>query len=182
MKAARPDATEAADTTALRRVASGEVGALGEVYDRHARSLLAFVARVAGGADAEDLVHTVFVRAARLAATYDGRATSARSWLFGIAAKVMQERRRSFTRGLRALLRVRSSEVAPAEPALGSRRDVEKALATLTEAKRVVVLLADLEGFTCEEIARMLDIPVGTVWTRLYHARRELRAFCEGAS
>jgi RNA polymerase sigma-70 factor (ECF subfamily) len=65
---------------------------------------------------------------------------------------------------------------------LESRRDVEKAVATLTEAKRVVLLLADLEGFTCEEIAAMLGIPVGTVWTRLHHARRELRAFYEEPS
>jgi len=38
-----------------------------------------------------------------------------------------------------------------------------------------VLLLAEVEGFSCPEIAEMLDIPVGTVWTRLHHARRELR-------
>jgi RNA polymerase sigma-70 factor (ECF subfamily) len=176
------DSGDHADTNALRRVAGGETSALGDLYDRHARALVTFVARVTGRSDAEDVVHTVFVRAAQLAKNYDGRAATARAWLFGITAKVLQERRRSFVRSVRAFLRVSSAEPVPTTPGLESRRDVEKAVATLTEAKRVVVLLADLEGFTCEEIASMLSIPVGTVWTRLHHARRELRAFYEGKS
>ena len=168
---------DGADTAALRRVAAGDVKALGEVYDRHARSLLTFIARVSGPVDAEDVAHTVFVRAARLASSYDGRAASARSWLFGITAKVLQERRRSFVRGVRALLRLDSTSAPSVIPGVGSRTDIERGLAALTEAKRVVILLADLEGFTCDEIAKMLRIPVGTVWTRLHHARRELRKF-----
>jgi RNA polymerase sigma factor (sigma-70 family) len=174
-------ARDDADTTALRRVAAGDVTALGEVYDRHARSLLTFIARVSGPIDAEDIAHTVFVRAARLAGSYDGRAASARSWLFGITAKVLQERRRSFVRGVRALLRLDSTAAVSVIPAMGSRTDIERGLAALTEAKRAVILLADLEGFTSDEIARMLAIPVGTVWTRLHHARRELRKFYEEA-
>ncbi len=49
------------------------------------------------------------------------------------------------------------------------------ALGRLTEEKRVVVLMVDAEGFTGEEVARALDIPLGTVWTRLHYAREELR-------
>lgn len=173
---------EASDAGALERIASGDVSALGELYDRHARALLAFVSRAIGPADAEDVTHTVFVRAARLAGTYDGRSSSARSWLFGIAVKVLQERRRSFRRTVRALVRVRSTAPSATEPMFDARNDIEKALHSLSEAKRVVVLLADLEGFTCDEIARMLGIPVGTVWTRLHHARRELRNSIEGSS
>jgi len=100
----------AADSEALQRVALGEVGALGAVYDRHARALLDFAARMAGRADAEDIVHTVFVRAARLAGVYDHRFPSARSWLYGITSKVIQERRRSFVRTVRALMRSRPGD------------------------------------------------------------------------
>ena len=46
-------------------------------------------------------------------------------------------------------------------------------------AKRTVLVLAEVEGFSCEELATMLSIPIGTVWTRLHHARRELRRFYE---
>jgi RNA polymerase sigma-70 factor (ECF subfamily) len=49
------------------------------------------------------------------------------------------------------------------------------ALAGLKESKRIVLLLAEVEGLSAEEIATALDVPVGTVWARLHHARREVR-------
>jgi RNA polymerase sigma-70 factor (ECF subfamily) len=168
------------DSAAFKRVAAGEIGALGDVYDRHARSLLEFVARAVGREEGEDVVHTVFVRAARLAPTYDGRSSSARAWLYGIAVRVLQERRRSLGRAFRAFMRLHSDEPRSTVPTVDHRADVERALRILSEAKRVVLLLVDLEGFTCAEVAVMLGIPVGTVWTRLYHARREMRDFYEG--
>lgn len=168
---------EAPDIAALARIAAGDIGALGELYDRHARALLKFASRCVGARDAEDLVQSTFVRAAKVAATFDGRSSSARAWLFGIAARLVQERRRSLARFARALLRFDAS-VASAS-ASDSRADLQKGLLRLTESKRVVLLLAEVEGFTCEEIATMLGVAVGTVWTRLHHARREMRAFYE---
>ena len=165
------------DAEALRRVARGEVGALGDVYDRHVHALLEFTARAVGRADAEDVVHSVFVRVAKQAGSYDGRAPSARPWLYGIASRVLQERRRSVVRTLRALLRHGAATPAPQTPALDARRDLARGLGALPEGKRVVLLLAEVEGFSCGEIAEMLRIPVGTVWGRLHHARRHLRAF-----
>lgn len=173
-----PPASEDAD--ALARVARGDLGALGELYDRHARALLAFASRAVGAADAEDVVQSTFVRAAKAASSYDGRGASARPWLFGIAARLIQERRRAFARLTRALLRFDVSPSAP--PEAGDRRDMRRGLLRLTEAKRVVLLLAEVEGFTCEEIAKMLGVPIGTVWTRLHHARRDMRAFYEETS
>jgi RNA polymerase sigma-70 factor (ECF subfamily) len=64
-------------------------------------------------------------------------------------------------------------------PTTGDRNDVARALETLSEAKRVVVVLSEVEGFSCQEIADMMEIPVGTVWTRLHHARNELRTYFE---
>jgi RNA polymerase sigma-70 factor (ECF subfamily) len=156
------------------------VGALGEVYDRHAVALLRFAARAASQHEAEDLVQATFVRVVQIAARYDGRSSSARSWLIGITARLIQERRRSLTRFSRALTRL--AEIAEISPhgALtndSARTDLERGLATLSEAKRLVVVLAEIEEYTCEEIARMLEVPVGTVWTRLHHARKELRSF-----
>jgi RNA polymerase sigma factor (sigma-70 family) len=60
-------------------------------------------------------------------------------------------------------------------PALHARTDVERALAQLSEAKRVTLLMAEVEGMSCAEIASALKVPIGTVWTRLHAARRELR-------
>ena len=68
-------------------------------------------------------------------------------------------------------------------PSDAHRWDLERGLGELSDAKRVVLILAEVEGYTCEEIAGMLRVPVGTVWTRLHHARKELRAFYgEGSS
>ena len=169
------------DADVLGRIGRGDVGALGELYDRHATALLGFATRCTGAQDAEDLVQATFVRAARSAGTFDGRTTSARSWLFGITAHLVQERRRSFARLARALLRFDVSAVTGASTSHQDeeRNDLRKGLDRLTESKRVVLLLAEVEGFTCEEIASMLAVPVGTVWTRLHHARREMRAFYE---
>jgi RNA polymerase sigma-70 factor (ECF subfamily) len=50
----------------------------------------------------------------------------------------------------------------------------------LSQPKRVTLLLAEVEGLSCPEIAAALDIPVGTVWTRLHKARRELRQLLDG--
>ena len=60
-------------------------------------------------------------------------------------------------------------------PALDARTDVERALARVSEAKRITLLMAEVEGLSCAEIAETLAIPIGTVWTRLHAARRELR-------
>ncbi len=167
---------------ALARVAHGEIGALGELYDRHARALLGFARRCTSPHDAEDIVQTTFIRAARGAAAFTSTNGSVRSWLFGIAAHVVRERRRSLARLARALLR---SDVGPLASGTSwrddERDDLRRGLHRLTEPKRIVLLLVEVEGFTCVEVATMLDVPVGTVWTRLHHARREMRVFLEEA-
>jgi RNA polymerase sigma-70 factor (ECF subfamily) len=174
-----PPSDRAPDTEALVRVAAGDLGALGEVYDRHASAVLRFAARAAGPHDAEDVVQATFIKAARIASTYDGRGDSARSWLFGIAARQIQGRRRSLARFARALARLAETTSSSVTAEHIPRSDLERGLDSLSDAKRIVIVLAEVEGYTCEELARMLSIPVGTVWTRLHHARKELRAFYE---
>jgi RNA polymerase sigma-70 factor (ECF subfamily) len=168
------------DADLLARVAAGDVGALGALYDAFAPGLLRFARRAAGADDAEDIVQTVFLRVLRIAHTFDARAPSARPWLFAITARVVLERRRSLRRLAAALVSLSAHALPAARNTGEARADVEHGLNALTTAKRTVLILAEVEGFTCDEIASMLGIPVGTVWTRLHHARRELRRFCEG--
>ena len=94
------------DAEILRRVAAGDVEALGALYDRHARALLGFVRRAAPSDDAEDVVQNVFLRALSCAGRFDPDAASARPWLFGIAVQIARERRRSVRRFAAALLRL----------------------------------------------------------------------------
>ena len=174
---ARTEARRATDAEVLARVAAGEIAALGELYDRYHEPVRRFVGRATGGAgDVDDLVHQTFLSAAKSAARYDGRPTC-RPWLMGIAAQHLKRRRQAFGRLFAVLDTLRHRRVASADPrsTLDAWSDVERALARLGEAKRVTFLMAEVEGCTCAEIAEALAIPIGTVWTRLHAARRELR-------
>ncbi|MDB4971792.1 MAG: polymerase sigma-54 factor RpoN [Myxococcaceae bacterium] len=163
------------DGALLARVAQGDVRALAKIYDQYATMMLRFARRLGAADEAEDVVQSVFLRVVRLSTGFDPSVASARPWLFAITMRVVQERRRSLRRlaaamsALTAQKRSRSTASAP------DSSDLERGLAKLSHAKRSVVLLAEVEGFSCDEIASMLQIPVGTVWTRLHHARRELR-------
>jgi len=178
------DVPQPSDPELLRRLASGEIGALGELYDRYHAPIRRFVARATADAeDVDDLVHATFLAAATSAAQFDGRA-SCRPWLIGIAVQHLRRRRRAFGRllALLASLRgVKSAAVDP-RPALQARSDIERALLRVSENQRVAFLMAEVEEMSCAEIAAALQIPIGTVWTRLHAARRELRRALEEGS
>jgi RNA polymerase sigma-70 factor (ECF subfamily) len=173
---------EETDADLVRRVADGDLSPLGVLYDRHHEGVRQFVARAtAGGADAEDLTHEAFLTLAKIASRYDGR-TSARPFLLGIAAQLVRRRRRGLMRWAQALTafagNTTSQRVRTPEEHASTTQDLQRfdeTLARLTEEKRLVFLLVEREGLSGEEVARALDIPVNTVWTRLHHARNELR-------
>ena len=158
----------------MRRLAGGDTGALGELYDRHSRSLRRFLARATADAeDVDDLVHATFLAAGEIAARYDGR-LCCRPWLIGIAAQLLRRRRRTFGR-LFAFL----SSLAARRPAAsihGRRcrraRDVERALLALSEPKRITLPDGRGRGDDLPGDRGGAQIPIGTVWTRLHAARR----------
>lgn len=180
-----PLLAEPSDAEALLAVSEGRIGALGLLYDRYSVVVYEFVRRATSDAhDVDDLVQATFLSAAKAAATHDGR-QNCRPWLIGIAARLLYRRRRGLSRWARALreLTIRDADnYADPDQQLTARDEVQRldaALAQLSEAKRVVLLLAEAEQQSCDEIARALQIPVGTVWTRLHHARRDLRRLLE---
>ncbi|MFT3926862.1 MAG: sigma-70 family RNA polymerase sigma factor [Myxococcales bacterium] len=166
---------ETDDVEVLKRVAASDMHALGVLYDRYAPMLLRFARRLGGREDAEDMVQSVFLRVVKRAKSFNPGAISARPWLFAIAVHVAQERRRSLRRFATALSAVTSHASTTEAERMGERSELERCLAALSLQKRTVLLLFEVEGFDGEEIARMLSIPVGTVWTRLHHARRDMR-------
>jgi RNA polymerase sigma factor (sigma-70 family) len=181
-KPAAGDTVEASDAELMRGLASGDLGALGELYDRYHAPLRRFIARATRDAeDVDDLVHGTFLAAAKGAERYDGRALS-RPWLIGIAVLLLRRRRQSLGRFLAVLSTLRGTALLSRDPrpALHARTDVERALRRLSEAKRITVLMAEVEGLSCTEIATALGVPIGTVWTRLHAARRELRQILDG--
>jgi RNA polymerase sigma-70 factor (ECF subfamily) len=176
------------DAELLHEVAGGDLGALGEVYDRYARDVWRAVQRTLGDAgDVEDVVHGMFLKLPGIAPSYDGRA-SCRGWLCGIGVRLALRHTRGLRRFRRMLssfaetLAVRSS-ADPERRASGNEAltVLEEALARLSAKKRAAFVLVELEGLRPEEAARALEIPVATVRTRLFHAKNELRrALAEG--
>jgi RNA polymerase sigma-70 factor (ECF subfamily) len=178
---ARSETAQTSDADIFRKLAGGEIGALGELYDRYREPIRRFVARATSDADdVDDLVHATFLAAAKSASRYDGR-PSCRPWLVGIAAQLLRRRRQSFGHlfaVLSSLRGIRATATDP-RPALQAGADVEQALGRISEVKRIALLLAEVEGLSCAEIAAVLDVPIGTVWTRLHSARREMRRALE---
>ena len=81
------------DPEIMQRLGAGELGALGELYDRYQHPVRRYLARATSGAeDVDDLVHGTFLTAAKSAVRYDGSA-SCRPWLIGIATRLLRRRR-----------------------------------------------------------------------------------------
>lgn len=142
---------------------------------RYARAL------VGRGEDAEDLVQETLARAVARMNKSDGDLESIRnrkSYLFAILHNAhvdrMPERYRS--RNVVSIHDVANSLPVPANQSDRAEfNDLERALAQLPEEYRQVVLLVGLEGFTYKEVAETLDIPIGTVMSRLSRGREKLR-------
>jgi RNA polymerase sigma factor (sigma-70 family) len=165
----------------MRQVGEGDLSALGALYDRHHEGVRSFVRRATGGAaDADDVTQEVFLTLVKIAERYDGRA-SARPLLLGIAARLVHRRRRGLARWARALAGVATAVSPPSptpEDAASTSEEMRRfdaALARLSDDKRLTLLLIEREGLTGPEVARILDVPVNTVWTRLHYARADLR-------
>jgi len=184
-KSVQPSGAAISDQAALLELSQGQIGALGLLYDRYSEAVYEFVRRAANDqSDVDDIVQATFLSAAKTVASHDGKQTC-HTWLVGIAGRILYRRKRGLSRWMRALreLSIRDSEkYADPHRELSARDEMQRlssALAKLSEPKRVVLLLAEAEEQSCEEIARALQVPVGTVWTRLHHARRELKRLLE---
>jgi RNA polymerase sigma-70 factor (ECF subfamily) len=157
--------------------------ALGGLYARHKGMVCAALLRFAPAASAaeiEELAQDVFLALPAAAARYEERAKF-RSWLFGIAVR----KARAFSRKawIRRVVGAADGNAASPEPtpdrAAEHREAALRVLASLPRAQREVLVLHAVEGFEGEEIARILGISAGTVWTRLHRARRAVLAAAE---
>lgn len=162
------------------QAASIELTALGELYGAHARRLRGLLVRLGvPQRDAEDALHEVFVVACRRRKSLRDEGAIV-GWLNGIALAVAASARRRAK--LRRFLGLEDAPEPrdPSTPAMAMERRqasaaVYAALDKMKEKKRTVLILFELEGMSGEEIARAVGCPLKTVWTRLFHARREFQ-------
>jgi RNA polymerase sigma-70 factor (ECF subfamily) len=132
----------------------------------------------------EDATQDVFLVAARRLGEFEGR-SSIKTWLFGIAMRVVKTHRRSRWRHERKLEALTHAADAPASDPI-AQRDAQRTLLLLLEQldddRKAVYVLAELEGLTAVEIAEGLGVNVNTVYTRLRTARLALREAAERLS
>lgn len=156
-----------------------------EIFERHARAVGGYVRRRIGEAGVDDALSETFLVAFRRRGSFDASSDSARPWLLGIATRVMKRHRASEAAQWRAFEHASGAVGAAVddgqERAADDRLDASRAvrelaprIAALSRKDRDTLLLYAWGGLTYEQVARALDVPVGTVRSRLNRVRKRL--------
>lgn len=185
-------AREAADRTALARMADGDASAFAELYDRYARAVYSLAYGIlTDQTEAEDVSQEVFSQAWRQAGRYEPRRAQVGAWLLMITRARAIDRlraRRASPGAIPSVDDTRIAELPDLQPnqervAISAQQAarLREALAALPEPQRAAIELAYYSGLTQAEIAEALHEPVGTVKTKIRTGLHRLRAALEGA-
>lgn len=176
-------ATVDPDRELVEAAAAGSRDAFDELVRRHQAAMLTLARVLTGGrGDADDLAQEVFVRAWRSLRGFRGD-SSFRTWLHRVAINVIRTSQAKEGR-LRRLFAGSESFDPPAkteaiDATLARRQAIDRALAVLPDELRLPVTLRDLQGLEYKEIAALLNVPIGTVESRIFRARQRLRPLLE---
>lgn len=170
----------AADEQLAALAAAGDMAAFGELVRRHQGLVRSMLARMTGDrARAEDIAQDAFIRAFEKIEAFSGKG-SFKGWLCRVAYTefLMAARKgRSQARMLDAYGADLDESEAPRD--MGSVVDLDRALATLKEDERQVVVLCYAGGLSHSEAAEVTGLPLGTVKSHVNRGREKLRAFFE---
>jgi RNA polymerase sigma-70 factor, ECF subfamily len=176
------------DQTLVERCRRGDVAAFEPLVEKYRQRVWRLAFNVLRDREeAWDVAQEAFIRAWQALPNFRGQ-SAFYTWLFRIVMNVAADRARQRSARGRAFGTERVPEeewerviadegVTPEETAtrLEERERITKALATLSQDHRAIIMLSDLEGLSYREIAEVLGIPMGTVMSRLHNARRRLR-------
>jgi len=170
------------DPRFLQRLRAGDLQAFEELVIAYQHRVFGIARRMLGSdAEAEDVAQEVFLRVHRSIGEFRGDAKLS-TWLYAITSRLCLNRlasaeRRRVRHDDDLLARVADERGDPAEPLERQERAaaLHRAIAELDEDRRIVLVLCDLEGLAYEDIAGALELPLGTVRSRLHRARMELR-------
>ncbi len=178
----------AADQELIDRCLTGRREAFGLLVERYQHRLYHGLLHVLGSAeDAQDVAQDAFVNAFEKLASFKGQAAFY-SWLFRIALNAAVSAKRKTRRmsvsvearreasGLEPTDENPSNEPSHAMHVSDRQRLVQQALGELSEEFRTALVLKEMDGMSYEEIASIVDVPLGTVRSRIHRARLELRA------
>lgn len=180
------------DLAIVQSCLQGDPHGFKKLYQRHHHKVRSTLFQLCGSDGLDDLVQDVFLRAWKGLSKFRQSSQFA-TWLYRIAFNVASDRRK-------ALAKMRSRNVSVEDEQLENLSDdaiardgyqqtglnqmhyqdlMQRGLAKLSEDHRVVLVLHDLEELPQKDIAEILLIPVGTVKSRLFHARNAIRKFLE---
>jgi RNA polymerase sigma-70 factor (ECF subfamily) len=184
--------TELSERVLVERARAGDRRAFGELVTRYMRrAYYAALGLVGSHDDALDLSQEAFARAFRARASLDPDRPFY-AWLYQIVRRLcfnfLRDRKTRLTRLQEAtpwLMDQAGTRAAQSDPGRSAERSelaalVEDAIERLPEREREVLVLKEFEGLRYREIAELLGIPIGTVMSRLYSARRNLALELEG--
>ena len=157
------------------RLRHGDAAAFGGFYRQHAAQLQAFLRHYLGDTKAaEDVAQEAFLQLWRHPNGFNPARATLKAYLFGTAAKRAADWWRHRAREKRA--------AASSQAGFGTEAAtlMEDALARLEPERRSLLWLREVEGYSRAELAAMLDIPLGTVKSRLFAAREQLRRIWRG--
>jgi RNA polymerase sigma factor (sigma-70 family) len=168
----------------VRRAQAGDVDAFELLYREHAGRVYALCLRLVAGdrPAATELMQDVFIRAWRSLSTFRGDSAFS-SWLHRLAVNTMLENVRSDSRRETRVLAMDDTSRLPGaarSSGIELKMDMDEAIASLPRGARLAFVLHDVEGYQHQEIARQLNVSVGTVKAQLHRARRLLRERLEG--
>lgn len=178
---ARATFSRARATTMPHARREGPPPTVKSIYQEYARFVWLTLQRFGvPSVDLPDLAHDVFVVVHRRIATFDNTSRMT-TWLFGICLRVAANYRRRQRRTLSdAALRAQANDdvvPVPVDEVLARRQrsvNAERVLAQLSLEKRAVFVMFEIENLPCQEIADLMGIPIGTVYSRLYGARAQI--------
>jgi RNA polymerase sigma-70 factor (ECF subfamily) len=180
------NAGEETDATLVARVGDGDIGAFGELVNRHQRAVCSVVSRMIDCRDdVDDIVQDVFVTAFRSMPTFRGQAAFS-TWLYRIAVNTAIKQMKKMKLRQAASIddpfnglaeSIESPGGGPETVAERKERSaaIRRAVRELPEKHRVVVVLHYFENMSCSDIADIVGCSVGTVWSRLHYACRSLQ-------
>ncbi len=183
------ESSQESDNYLIGMCLKGHTHIFGQLYQRHQQKVRSTLFQLCGSDGLDDLVQEVFIRAWKGLPKFKQTAQFS-TWIYRITWNVACDRRRAYAKG-----RSRHIEVEDLTQVLDSNlssldkgselnkihyRDlVQRGLVTLSLDHRTVLVMHDLEELSQKEIAEVMDIPIGTVKSRLFHARSSLRKYLE---
>ncbi|MBD2149214.1 sigma-70 family RNA polymerase sigma factor [Pseudanabaena sp. FACHB-1277] len=178
------------DLSLVQACLQGDSYAFKKLYQRHHQKVRSTLFQLCGSDGLDDLVQDVFLRAWKGLPKFRQTAQFA-TWLYRIAFNVASDRRKVLAKMRSQSISVEDEQLANlADVDLGRNSDyqpaltqmhyqdlMQRGLAHLSDDHRAVLVLHDLEELPQKEIAEILAIPVGTVKSRLFHARSAIKKF-----